>query len=129
MTEVLLLLVAVVAVIGFVLMTRNANLLFAIEVRDGRVVRVRRGMPPSLLSDVEDIVGARPVPGAELRVEREGDIPVWRIKGDVTDGERQRLRNVLGLWPLAKLRRASRQVSSRGEGRSRGERGHLRRIK
>lgn len=129
MTEVLLLVLAVVVVVGLLVMVRNANRLFFLRVKDGVVVAAKGQIPPALLQQVQDVVESRPVTAADLRVERSGGQPIWRVSGDVTEVERQRLRNVLGMWPIAKIRNAPRGGTRLLKKSARRNPGHLRRIK
>lgn len=85
---------------------RGANELFALEVRDGRITRVRGRIPQGLLSAVEDIV-ARPASSrAHVRAVVEDRRPRLITRGTLTASQEQQLRNVLGLWTLGQLRTA-----------------------
>jgi hypothetical protein len=93
---------AVVLVVWLAL--RRANEIAALDVLGGRL-RVRRGrLPAGLRSDIEAIVSRRPVERATVRIVSEGGRPAVVTTGALSDAQKQQLRNVVGLWPLAKLR-------------------------
>jgi hypothetical protein len=103
-TTVVILVMAAAALGALILMNRNATLLFGARVAGGRIVRLRGRAPKRLVRDFNDVLGQRPVSSATLRVCAEGDRAVLQAKGDLNDGEMQRLRNVLGTFPVAKIR-------------------------
>jgi len=97
---------AVAAIVALLWMMRNATLLFSAEVERGRIVTLRGRAPKGLVRDMTDVLRQRPVEKASLRVVVEGGAPALHATGDLNEGEQQRLRNVLGTWPLAKIRAA-----------------------
>jgi len=97
---------AAAAITSFVLLVRNATMLFVAEVRDGRIIRARGRLPPGLARDLEDVAGLRPVRNARLRAVVSDRRPLLRVSGDVREHELQRMRNVLGTWQLARIRAA-----------------------
>lgn len=113
-TGALILGLAVAAIASLLWMMRNATLLFSAEVERGRIVSLRGRAPKGLVRDMTDVLRHRPVDRATLRVVVEGGLPKLQAKGDLNDGERQRLRNVLGTWPLAKIRAAPYRTVRRG---------------
>lgn len=106
MTGALILGLAVAAIAALLWMMRNATLLFSAEVERGRIVTLRGRAPKGLVGDMTDVLRQRPVSTASLRVVAEGGAAALHAKGDLNEGELQRLRNVLGTWPLAKIRAA-----------------------
>ena len=94
-------------VVFFWWMSRGAEL-FCLSVRDGRVLLVRGRVPPALLGELRDVVARPPVRSATLRAVREERGARLIVSGDIDDGRAQRLRNVFGLYPIAKLRTAPR---------------------
>jgi len=56
--------------------------------------------------DLQDVLAARPVRKAELRVIVHDRRPFVEASGDIDERELQRLRNVVGLWEIAKIRAA-----------------------
>lgn len=115
--EALILLVLAFLAIGiFVLMTRNATLLFVIKVENGKVSHIRGRLPKRLLGDLADVLCVRPVRAASLRVTVRDGLATLSSGGDLNEQELQRLRNILGTWPVAKIRSApyvSGKVASR----------------
>jgi hypothetical protein len=103
----LLFVFAVVAIVVLVLITRNANLLFVAKVKNGQICYVRGRAPKKLLADMGEVVRRRPVQAASLRVTVLDGMASLASRGDLDDQERQRLRNILGMWPVAKIRSAS----------------------
>ncbi len=103
-TTVVILVMAAAALGALVLLNRNATLLFKARVQGGRIVQLRGRAPKRLVREINDVLGQRPVSNASLRVCSEGDRAVLRATGDLNDGEMQRLRNVLGTFPTAKIR-------------------------
>ncbi len=97
---------ALAAIAAVLWMMRNATVLFTANVEQGRVVQLRGRAPKGLVREMTDVLRQRPVPRATLRIVVEGGAPALHAKGDLNDGEKQRLRNVLGTWPLAKIRAA-----------------------
>ena len=104
----LLLLVLVIALI--VGLSRIGEL-FVLVTKAGKV-EVRRGrVPQGLLRDIRDVIrsaGFRRQ--ARLRVVVEDGRAVFRYGGDTLPAPvKQRLRNVLALWPVAKIRAAPKR--------------------
>lgn len=89
----------------------RATELFVLVTRAGRVEVLRGRVPPRLLRDISDVVrsaGFRRQ--ARLRVVVEDGRAVWRYAGDPLPAPvKQRLRNILALWPVAKIRAAPKR--------------------
>ena len=103
----ILLVLAFGAIGALALIVRNANLLFVVKIENGKVCHVRGRAPKGLLADLGDVVRARPVKSACLRVTVQDGKAALSGRGDLNEQEGQRLRNILGLWPVAKIRSAS----------------------
>jgi hypothetical protein len=89
------------------LMLRRSSELFCVEVENGRMRVVRGVVPPRLAGDLKDVLGRPPVERARFRVVPDsGHARVEVIGGRLSDAHLQRVRNVLGTWPLARLRSA-----------------------
>ncbi len=86
------------------------NELFCLEWRDGKL-RVRRGrIPQRLLDDINDVLERARIDHVVLRAVIEDGRATFAAKGvDLPGHVRQRLRNTLALWPLAKIRNAPRR--------------------
>ncbi|HSN97043.1 MAG TPA: DUF3634 family protein [Candidatus Nanopelagicales bacterium] len=99
---VLLLLAALVMAIGIA----RANELFYVRV-EGRHVRLLRGkMPQKLLDDLVDVLRAEPVGRGAVRAVVEDRRARVFVEGDISPEQGQRIRNVVSMWPLAKIRNA-----------------------
>lgn len=86
----------------------RALTLFEFEVKDGHVTRARGRIPQALL---HDLLGACPR-GLEskvvIRCRVERGCARLTTQGPLSEETVQQLRNLLGLWPLARLRTAPR---------------------
>jgi len=106
--ESLALLVPVLLVLAVALAARRALTLFIVEVRNGHVVRARGRIPPSLLNDFL-VVCPR---GHDQRIAISCRIEQGRARltarGPLTGDSLQQLRNLVGLWPLPRLKSAPR---------------------
>ncbi len=98
-----LLLLVVVALLYFA----RSSELFQIVVRKGKP-RVARGhAPAALLADFGDVLQG--VERAEIRALKSGGRAELRYRGDIDEVVAQRLRNVLGMYPLARLKLGRRR--------------------
>jgi hypothetical protein len=61
-----------------------------------------------LLDDINDIVAKPPVDRAVLKVVREDGKPYLSVRGSVSEGQRQQLRNVVGRYEVAAIRAGGR---------------------
>jgi hypothetical protein len=103
------LLVALLVLLGstpLILALIRANELFFLRVRRGQVKLVRGKIPPALLADIGDVVRDPPVEAATLRGVVEDRAARLYAEGDLGDAQRQRLRNVIGQWPVTRIRNA-----------------------
>ena len=88
----------------FVVALYRANELFVLEVVQGELT-VRRGSPPPrLLSEMRDIVKLPQLARVTLRATLEDRRPMLRARGEIDEGQMQRLRNVTGLFTAQQLR-------------------------
>ncbi|RYZ05275.1 MAG: DUF3634 family protein [Myxococcales bacterium] len=76
--------------------------LFRISVRDGKQRLTRGYAPVALLNDFGTAL--RRVKRASIRAYRSGDTARLDLRGDIDSEASQRLRNMLSLYPLARLR-------------------------
>jgi Protein of unknown function (DUF3634) len=81
--------------------------LLDIQVDSGRITKLEGRAPGDLVHDVEDIVATSKVSG-RIVVQLEGDRAAVRVSGEIDEGTAQRLRNVVGRFPTARLRAARR---------------------
>lgn len=77
--------------------------LFVLRVKDGQCRFVRGRIPPALLRDLSDVLASSKSSGL-LRAVQERGTAVWITQGEFDPGTLQRLRNVLGSYPLAKIK-------------------------
>jgi hypothetical protein len=106
--------VAVSAILaaGLVWAARRATELFAVRIEHGRATHLRGRIPPALFSEIADVCARPPVERATLRAVLHGGTPALEITGAVSEAQAQRLRNVLGRFPAARIR--SGRMASRG---------------
>ena len=109
-------LLPVALVLAVALAARSAMTLFVVEVRNGQAQRVSGRIPPSLLNE---FLVACPR-GLDSRLVILCRIEQGRARlvtqGPLTEDTIQQLRNLLGLWPLARLRSAPKIRKSRRTG-------------
>ena len=97
----LLIVIGLVLGIGYLLFKRSQEL-FRIEIRGGKQTVARGYVPVGLLNDF----------GAAVRGVKRGDVRAHKAQGgarlsfggDIDAGVAQRLRNIFGLYPVARLR-------------------------
>jgi hypothetical protein len=100
----LLLLATIPLVVGLL----RANELFCLRLRLGAVRVVRGRIPQKLLNDLAEILRDPPLDEAVLRgVVEDRRVRIY-AEGALTDAQRQRIRNVVSTWPVARIRSASR---------------------
>ena len=105
--EVALCLLAVLSVVALGVAARSALTVAVLKVDAGKVrVVSRRGISPAILSDLRDVVRNPPVASATILIMRARGRAEVRISGEVSDAQAQRVRNVVGSVPLAKLANA-----------------------
>lgn len=104
--------VAFVLAAGFLWAARRANELFAIRVERGVAKHIRGRIPPALFSAIAEVVSRPAIEHATLRVVSRGQTPALEVDGRVPDYQLQQLRNVLGQFPVARIRRG-RAASTR----------------
>lgn len=104
----LALLLLVLAIPAVVVLMR-ANELFLLRIHGGKVRLSRGRIPQALLNDLAEIVADPPLEEGSLR----GVVEDRRVRiypeGELSDGQRQRIRNVIAAWPPAKVRNAPKR--------------------
>jgi hypothetical protein len=113
LTSLLIPLVLLLLSIPLVLAVIRANELFLVR-WSGTALRVVRGrIPQRLLDDIADVLGPRKGESAPQGVTVRGVVEDQRprvyVEGEISDHQRQRLRNTIGNWPVAKIRNAPRR--------------------
>jgi len=108
MTELVGLLILILVSIPLLLSIRRSNELFCLDVARGKAHRRRGHLPQGLLDDVEEVVRRPVVRRASIRVTQERGRPRVYVRGKMPDGQLQRLRNVVGAYPVAKIKGGKR---------------------
>ena len=103
LVAVVLLLLASPLVIAII----RANELFVVKIEDGKARLMRGRLPPRLLADVSDVVRAGE--RARLHCVNEGGKPTLYAEGTLSSAEKQRLRNLVGVWSVAQIRSGARK--------------------
>lgn len=104
------LLLVVVVGLPLVVAFRRMGELFVLRAHRGRLVVVRGRVPQRLLDDLRDVVQKAGVQDAVLRcVVDDGRPRIQAPRGTLDATAEQQLRNILGMWPLAKIRAAPRR--------------------
>ena len=86
----------------------RANERFCLRLRGGRLRIARGRIPQRLLDDIGDVVGDPPGAEGTLRgVSEDGRVRLY-AEADLSEAQRQRLRNVLGQWSVTQVRNAPR---------------------
>lgn len=91
---------------------RRSTELFVLRASGGRTRPLRGRLPARLLEELSDVIQRNGSSG-ELRVSFERGEPVAQMKGDFSSAARQQVRNVLGQYPLAKIRAGAPVASFR----------------
>lgn len=89
--------------------SRRAITLAELRVRAGRLEVIRGGLAPRVMADLEDVARAARGADARVRVVRDRGLAKVEIAGDLSPGDAQRVRNVVGSLPLAKLANARKR--------------------
>lgn len=82
---------------------RRAVTIAELEVDRGTLRVIRGGIAPPVLGDLRDVVASPPIRGLRVRILRSGGRAEVQFVGDVADAQAQRIRNVIGSVPLARL--------------------------
>ena len=94
----------VLAALVIAVLLRWQTELFVLRVEKGKARVVRGRVPPTLLQDLLDVVKLGPAENARMSIVLRSGRAAVEARGDWSEGQIQKLRNVVGLWPLAKLR-------------------------
>ncbi len=92
---------------AFALVARASRRLLVVDLRDGAVVRARGRAPPGVVGEIEDIA-RRAQANGRFVVIIEGDSAALRADPSIGEATAQRLRNVVGRFPLARWRNGSK---------------------
>ena len=80
-----------------------------LEITHGKVRVIRGGIAPPILADLRDIARTPPIASARVRIVRSDGRAEVKLHGEVHPDQAQRIRNVIGSVPLARLRNALRK--------------------
>jgi hypothetical protein len=104
-----LLTVAAVAMAALWIAARRAITIAELTIEEG-VVRVSRGgIAPPILADLRDIAKRPPIERGHVRIVRASGRAEVQLGGAIPAPQAQRIRNVIGSVPLARLRNAPRR--------------------
>jgi hypothetical protein len=78
--------------------------LFELVVQDGRIVKTQGRIPPRLLADVSDVIERAGLHRVRIRCVVRGGRPALLFEGEIGDGTRQILRNVVGQFDKSEIR-------------------------
>jgi|SRR5688572_23508500 hypothetical protein len=106
MSSLLIPLLLLLGLIPLVLVLMRANELFCLRARGERLTIVRGRIPQRLLDDIGDILRRPHVSDATIRAVVEDGAARLYVDGELTDAQRQQLRNTISTWPLARIRSA-----------------------
>jgi hypothetical protein len=100
-----LVVIALCCVLAGLAMWRTLTL-FHVSVRDGELLVVYGRIPAALLSELEEIVHLDRIANGTIKAVKEGGEARIVCSGEIGERTAQRVRNVCGPFPIAKLRRA-----------------------
>lgn len=105
MTSLLVPLLLLVLMIPLVVAIIRANELFVVRADGGRVVVVRGKIPQGLVNELADVLcrSQRPSPVVVRGVSEDGRVRLYPA-GELSDAEKQQLRNVIASWPVVRVR-------------------------
>lgn len=96
--------VLVLLLLPIIIGIARATTLFVLRAQNGKLTLVRGRLPQALFDDLEDVARRERLDGVEVRAIVEGGEPRLQVKGSVSPGAEQSLRNVLGRFRLTQIR-------------------------
>jgi hypothetical protein len=96
-------LIAAIALAALYLAARRAITIAELSVERGAIRVVRGGIAPSVLADLRDVAKRPPIDALHIRIVRSSGRAEVTLRGNVTPEQSQRIRNVIGSVPLARL--------------------------
>lgn len=99
----------VAAVVALFVASRRAITIADLAIADGAVRVVRGGIAPPILADLRDVARQPRIAKGRIVVVRDRGRAEVRIDGDLSPEQAQRIRNVIGSVPLARLVNAKRR--------------------
>lgn len=101
--------VAAVVLAALYVSARRAITIAELSVERGAVRVVRGGIAPPVLADLRDVARRPPIADLRVRIVRSAGRAEVQLIGKVSDEQAQRIRNVVGSVPLARLMNAPRR--------------------
>ncbi|MBX3204990.1 MAG: DUF3634 family protein [Labilithrix sp.] len=102
--------VLVIAAIGALYVAaRRAVTIAELDIERGSVRVVRGGIAPPILADLRDVAKRPPLDGVTVRILRSSGRAEVELVGNVPADQAQRIRNVIGRVPIARLVNAPRR--------------------
>jgi hypothetical protein len=98
-----------VAIGALYLSARRAVTIAELEIDRGVLRVVRGGIAPPVLGDLRDVAKRPPIRALRVHVFRSSGRAELRFVGRISDEQAQRIRNVVGSVPLARLVNAPRR--------------------
>ena len=100
---------AAAVLVALYVSARRAITIADLEVTRGEVRVVRGGIAPPILADLRDVAAHPRMEDARIRVFRANGRAEVQLRGTVSEAHAQRIRNVVGSVPLARLINARRK--------------------
>lgn len=88
---------------------RRATTVAELSFERGTVRIVRGGIAPPVLADLRDVAKSPPIDGLFVRITKSSGRAELTFRGDRSSVQEQRIRNVVGSVPLARLMNAHRR--------------------
>ncbi len=115
----MILAVALIAIVAIMVVSR-ANELFYISIREGRCMIVRGNVPPSIWSEVREVVRISGVRRGSIRAVKDGGQPRLLFEG-LDERVAQRLRNSVGNRGFGRMRASASAQSGCSSSRNLGQ--------
>lgn len=100
--------IAVGALVALYVASRRAITIAELSIERGAVKVVRGGIAPPILADLRDIARTPAIASARVRIVRASGRAEVQLRGEISENQAQRIRNVIGSVPLARLINAAR---------------------
>ncbi len=95
------------ALVGLVLAAHRHTELFVLRAKDGKTTFVRGRIPPRLLREMQDVLHRAHASGRVVARVVRGEAEL-ATHGSISEPTAQQLRNVMGQFPLARIRSGRR---------------------
>jgi hypothetical protein len=101
--------IAAAALVALYVAARRAVTIAKLSVEKGAVRVVYGGIAPPILADLRDVARRPAIADLQIRIVRSSGRAEVQLSGDVSSEQAQRIRNVVGSVPLARLVNANRK--------------------